>query len=98
MFITRSSQKKAYQQLAQPKKKQRRQQRQLSNINSSYVPLSVITAPTTLSTTQTARITNKLSLLEHKAHVQKLINKWCSENKDDLGLENFNLEENDDFF
>ncbi len=85
-------------QLARPKKKQRRQQ-QLSNINSSSVPLSIITAPTTTpSTTQSAPTINKLSLVEHREHIRKLIKKWCSDNKENFGIENFNLEENVDFF
>ena len=89
--------KKADQQLAKSKKRQRRQQ-QSSNVNPSSVPLSVITASTTgLPTTRSATITKKLSPPEHRAHVLKLINKWCSENKENFGLETLSLEENVDF-
>lgn len=47
--------------------------------------------------TQTSAVPKKLSLAEHKVHVIKLIQKWCSENKENLDLENLNLKENDDF-
>jgi hypothetical protein len=39
----------------------------------------------------------KLSLSEHKEYVLKLIKRWCSENRENLNLYNFNLEENVDF-
>jgi hypothetical protein len=83
---------KADQQLAQSKKKQRRQLH-LSNINPVSLSLPVMNVPGTNRST----VANRLSLVEHKAHVQKLISKWCSENKDHLGFDSFNLEENIDF-
>jgi hypothetical protein len=39
----------------------------------------------------------KLSLSEHKEYVLKLMKRWCSESKENLNLDNFNLEENVDF-
>ncbi|CAF2007723.1 unnamed protein product [Rotaria magnacalcarata] len=40
---------------------------------------------------------NRLSLSEHKEYVLKFIKRWCSENKENFGLENFDLTENVDF-
>ncbi|CAF1121642.1 unnamed protein product [Adineta steineri] len=46
--------------------------------------------------TQEAK-TSSLSLAEHKSHVLQLIKKWCHDNKENLNLENFQLEEDTDF-
>lgn len=75
----------------QTKSKKKTQQRQeSSNTNSSFM--------SSLQSTEESTTTHKkLSLSEHKQYVLKFIKKWCADNKENFGLENFNLEENDDF-
>ncbi|CAF3988620.1 unnamed protein product, partial [Rotaria sp. Silwood1] len=79
------------------KGRKQQHQQQLFNTNLSSIYSLVPTAPAT-ATTQAPSISNKLSLVEHKAHVLKLIHKWCSDNKENFHLEHFDLQENFDFF
>ena len=73
------------------KSKGRKQQLFSTNASSIYslVPTAI---------TQASSISNKLSMAEHKAHVLKLIQKWCLDNKENFHLEHFDLQENFDFF
>ena len=64
------------------KKKQRQSNDNVSSISSLTLP------------TQEAR-TSSLSSSEHKSHVLKLIKKWCKENRENLNLEKFQLEDVD---
>ncbi|CAF2821585.1 unnamed protein product [Rotaria sp. Silwood2] len=75
---------KLNQQLKHPTKRKQQQ-----NINTSLI--SSLTTPI-----QEAR-TSSLSLSEHKSHALNLIKKWCNENRENLNLENFHLEEGIDF-
>ncbi|CAF1469017.1 unnamed protein product [Rotaria sordida] len=59
--------------------------------NSNVLSISSLT-----SSTQEAK-TSSLSSSEHKSHVLKRIKKWCKENRENLNLENFELEEDIDF-
>jgi hypothetical protein len=96
--------RKANEQSTKSKGRKQQHRQQLFNTNSSSMYSLVATAPTTTqlvatapSTTQSPSISNKLSLAEHKAHVLKCIQKWCSDNKENFDLEIFHLEENIDF-
>ncbi|CAF2821641.1 unnamed protein product [Rotaria sp. Silwood2] len=71
--------------LKHPKKNKQQQ----SNLNVSSI--SSLELPV-----QEKRISS-LSLSDHKTHVLKLINKRCNENKENLNLQNFQLEEDIDF-
>ncbi|CAF3347154.1 unnamed protein product [Rotaria sp. Silwood2] len=76
------------------KPKGRKQHQQLFNTSSSSIYSLVPVAAT-----QAPSLSNKsFSLAEHKAHVLKLIHKWCSDNKENFDLEHFDLQENFDFF
>ena len=72
----------------QPKHATKRKQQQLNDNVSSISSLAL--------STQEAR-TSSLSSSEHKSHVLKLIKKWCKENRENLNLEKFQLEEDIDF-
>ncbi|CAF4653297.1 unnamed protein product [Rotaria sp. Silwood2] len=67
----------------QNKKKKKQQDANISSIS------SVLATQTTTSPS--------LSITEHQAYVLKLIKRWCLENKENLSLELFELEENVDF-
>lgn len=88
---------KVDEQLTQSKKKQQRQ-KQSSIINSLCAPLPLMLAPT-IQSTSTSQSTSikKFSLSQHREHVKKLISKWCSENGDHFGVEDFQLSEDVDF-
>ncbi|CAF3749381.1 unnamed protein product [Rotaria sp. Silwood1] len=68
--------------LIQPDKKKQSDDN-VSSI-SSVLPKQTTTSPS-------------LSISKHQEYVLKLIKKWCLENKENLGLEPFELEENVDF-
>jgi hypothetical protein len=82
--------KKLNEQLKKSKKKQQQQQ-QLFNFNSSTM------SSLTTTTAQVTTVPDTLSLSDHKAYVLEFIRKWCSENKENFNLDNFNLEEGVDF-
>ncbi|CAF4289668.1 unnamed protein product [Rotaria magnacalcarata] len=69
-------------------------QQQSFNTNSSSIYSLV---PAAQVTTQASSVSHKLSLAKHRAHLLKLIDKWCSDNKENFALEHFDLEENVDF-
>ncbi|CAF3030287.1 unnamed protein product, partial [Rotaria sp. Silwood2] len=85
LSLKRALQEKLTQELKHPKKNKQRQ----SNLNVSSI--SSLELPV-----QEKRISS-LSLSDHKTHVLKLINKWCNENKENLNLQIFQLEEDIDF-
>ncbi|CAF4600344.1 unnamed protein product, partial [Rotaria magnacalcarata] len=74
-------------------RKQQHQQQLFSTSSSSIYSL----VPAAPAPTQAPSTCNPLSLAEHRTHVLKLITKWCSDNKENFDLENFELEENVDF-
>ena len=104
-------QKRLNEQLTKSKRKQS-QLHELFNSNSSSLSSSTtITLPAAQPATapsssevppppqalQTKTVSKELPVSEHKEYVLRLIGKWCSENKENLNLEFFNLEENVDF-
>ncbi|CAF1534019.1 unnamed protein product [Adineta steineri] len=75
--------------LKQPVEKQRQRQ-QLSNVDSSSL---CSLAPTTQTTTKPT----SLSISEHKEYIVRFINKWCCDNKENVGIEAFNLAQDVDY-
>ncbi|CAF2067653.1 unnamed protein product, partial [Rotaria magnacalcarata] len=73
--------KKVDEQLAKSKGRKQPHQQQPFNTNSSSIYSLVPTVPVI---TQATSVFDKLSLAEHKAHVLKLIHKWCSDHKENF--------------
>ncbi|CAF2116358.1 unnamed protein product [Rotaria magnacalcarata] len=86
--------RKVDEQLTKSKGRKQQHQQQLFSTSSSSIYSLVPAAP---APTQAPSTSNPLSLAEHRTHVLKLITKWCSDNKENFDLENFELEENVDF-
>lgn len=80
---------KLNQQVKHSAKRKQPQQKQQQQSNTSSI--SSLTSPV-----EEAR-TSSLSLSEHRSHVLNLINKWCSDNKENFNLDHFQLEEGIDF-
>ncbi|UJR07006.1 hypothetical protein I4U23_011295 [Adineta vaga] len=81
-------------QATKSKRKKKQQSQQLSHTNSSFICSLPSTSP---PSAPTQSVPHRFSLAEHRAHIVKLIEKWCSDNKENFGLEIFTLEEDVDF-
>jgi len=66
------------------------------NLGQEKTMISNLSSLTT-TTAQVTTVPDTLSLSDHKAYVLEFIRKWCSENKENFNLDNFNLEEGVDF-
>lgn len=69
--------------------KTKRKYQQSSDTNALFVPLSERNNSNTVRSANTSNF----SAAEHRAHVQRLISKWCAEYKEHFGLEEFKLED-----